>query len=272
MNMVSTLDFHAIKAKQKIAWASGDYAKVGVTLQIVGEHLAEAIDPKPQMKVLDVAAGNGNVTLAMARRGARVISTDYVETLLVKGRERAEVEGLDVRFQIADAENLPFEDGEFDSVVSTFGVMFAPDQCKAASELVRVCRPGGKVAMANWTPEGFIGQLFKVIGKHAPPPKGVVSPANWGNREWLFEQFGEAIGDAAIETRKFVFRYASAERFVEVFRQWYGPVHKAYQAVGPEGEATLTRDILATVARFQSEDCSTMRVPSDYLEVVLTKA
>ena len=185
-------DLVALKARQQGAWSSGDYAIVGATLQIVGEDLCEALDLRSGQKVLDVAAGNGNVTLAAARRWCDVVSTDYVPALLERGRARAQAEGWRIEFKEADAESLPFADGAFDAVVSTFGVMFTPNQDKAAAELLRVCRPGGKIGLANWTPEGFIGQVFKAIGKQMPPPAGVKSPALWGAQPRINEMFGAA--------------------------------------------------------------------------------
>jgi len=269
---IQTPDFTAIKAKQNAAWASGDYARIGTTLQIVGESLAEAMDLRPGSTVLDVAAGNGNATLAFARRWCRVTSSDYVDTLLSRGRARAEAEGQDVAFRIADAEQLPFPDACFDAVVSTFGVMFAPNQGKAASELLRTCRPGGMIGMANWTPEGFIGQVFKCLGKHIAPPAGVNSPALWGASPWIERQFGPNARHIAIEGKAFVFRYRSPEHFMEVFRTYYGPVHKAFLALDPAGQATLAKDLSATIASFNTAKDGTMRVPSAYAEIVITKA
>jgi ubiquinone/menaquinone biosynthesis C-methylase UbiE len=263
-------DYTAIKMKQNAAWASGDYAKIGVTLQIVGEELAETLDLKPDSKVLDVAAGNGNATLAFARRWCKVTSTDYVDPLLDHGRARAAAEALDVNFQVADAEALPFKDGSFDAVVSTFGVMFAPNQAKAASELMRVCRKGGKIGLANWTPESFIGQLFKTIGKHLPPPAGVKSPALWGARDWIDQAF--AGHSVKIKPKAFVFRYRSPTHFVEYFRTFYGPVHKAFLALDPTGQAALDADVLAIIASLNSAKDGSMRVASDYAEVMVTKA
>ena len=205
-------DFAAIKTRQKAAWSSGDYAVVGTTLQIVGESLCEALDLRASQRVLDVAAGNGNVSLAAARRWCEVTSTDYVPALLERGRERAAAERLDnIDFREADVEALPFDDGSFDAVVSTFGCMFAPNPPRTASEMLRVCKPGGKIGMANWTPDGFIGQLFKTIGKHVPPPAGVTSPALWGTRARLAELFeAQAIAIRA-EPRHFMFRYRSPD-------------------------------------------------------------
>lgn len=265
-------DYTAIKSKQHAAWASGDYAVVGTTLQIVGETLAEALDLAPDAHVLDVAAGNGNATLALARRWCRVTSTDYVDALLARGRARAEAEGLQIAYQVADAEQLPFPDGAFDAVVSTFGVMFAPNQRKAASELLRACRPGGKIGMANWTPDSFIGQVFKTLGRHVAPPAGVGSPALWGSAAWIEEAFGAAARSVAMSERAFLFRYRSPDHFVDVFRTFYGPVHKAFLALDPAGQADLDADLKATVARFDTATDGSMRVPSAYAEIVITKA
>ena len=264
-------DYAAIKARQNAAWASGDYARIGTTLQLTGELLAEAMDLAPGARVLDVAAGNGNATLAFARRWCTVMSTDYVEALLARGRARAEAEGLELGSQVADAEALPFPDASFDAVVSSFGVMFAPDQATAAAEMLRVCRPGGRIGMANWTPEGFIGQLFRTLGRHVPPPAGVKSPALWGSRPWLEESFGAAARNIRVTERSFVFRYRSADHFIEVFRTWYGPVHKAFLALDTTGQAALAEDLRALVGQFNTATDGTMRVPSDYAEVVVSR-
>lgn len=264
-------DYAAIKSKQNAAWASGDYARIGTTLQIVGETLAEAMDIDPRAKVLDVAAGNGNATLAFARRFCDVTSTDYVEALLAKGSRRAEAEALPVRYQTADAEQLPFDDASFDAVVSTFGVMFTPNQMKAASELVRVCRSGGKIGLANWTPTGFIGQLFKTLGGHVPPPAGVKSPALWGDQTWLNDAFGSSASAIKVEPLNFVFRYRSPSEFVDIFRQYYGPTHKAFLSLDAAGQQRLEADILALIARFNRATNGAMIVPSEYVQVVISK-
>jgi len=266
-----TPDLKAIKAKQQVSWSSGDYAIIGTTLQIVGEQLAEAMDLRAGQTVLDVAAGNGNVSLAAARRWCEVTSTDYVESLLARGRRRAEAEGLKIKFQIADAEDLPFPDASFDAVVSTFGGMFSPDQDRTAEELVRVCKPGGRVGLANWTPEGFIGQMFKTIGKYLPPPTGVKSPAIWGTRSWVETTFRAAASTIAAEPRHFVFRYRSAQHFLEIFRTYYGPMLKAFEALEGGSRKALARDIIDLVGRFNTSGDQTMVVPSEYLEVVITK-
>jgi ubiquinone/menaquinone biosynthesis C-methylase UbiE len=264
-------DLNALKTRQMAAWASGDYAVIGTTLQLVGEQLAEACDLRFDEHVLDVAAGNGNATLAAARRGGRVTSTDYVGTLLERGAERARAEGLNVNFQTADAEALPFEDASFDVVLSTFGVMFAPDQPKAASELARVCRPGGRIGLANWTPDGFIGQLFKVLGRHVPPPAGVQPPSLWGVESHLQSLFGDRAASIAVTPRVFNFRYRSAAHFIEVFRTWYGPVHKAFAALPADAAAGLERDLTELLNRLNRAGAASLIVPSDYVEVVVTR-
>ena len=265
------VDLNALKTRQQATWSSGDYAVIGTTLQIVGERLAEAMDLRAGQTVLDVAAGNGNATLAAARRWCEVTSTDYVEPLLEVGRRRAEAEGLPIKFQVADAENLPFADASFDAVVSTFGAMFTPDQSRTAAEMVRVCRSGGRIGLANWTPEGFIGQMFKAIGKYLPPPAGVKSPAIWGTREWLQTTFGTAASAVAAEPRHFTFRYRSAQHFLDVFRTYYGPVLKAFETLDEAGGKALARDIIDLIGRSNISADETMVVPSEYLEVVITK-
>jgi ubiquinone/menaquinone biosynthesis C-methylase UbiE len=263
-------DLGAVKTRQQGAWSAGDYAIVGTTLQIVGEALCEALDLRAGQKVLDVAAGNGNVTLAAARRWCEVVSTDYVPALLERGRERAAAERLAIEFRQADAEALPFVDASFDVVVSTFGVMFTPDQDKGAAELLRVCRPGGKIGLANWTPDGFIGQLFKTIGKHMPPPVGVRSPALWGVDARITELFGAHSASIQLERRNFVFRYRSAQHWLDVFKYYYGPVLKTFAALEPSMQAALTEDLLALIKRFNRSGDETMVVPSEYLEIVIT--
>jgi ubiquinone/menaquinone biosynthesis C-methylase UbiE len=260
----------AVKGRQQATWGSGDYAVVGTTLQIVGETLCEAVDLRSGQRVLDVAAGNGNATLAAARRFASVVSTDYVSSLLDRARERAHAERLSIVFQQADAEHLPFDDASFDVVLSTFGVMFTPDQQRAASELLRVCRPGGKIGLANWTPESFIGRLFKRIGKYVPPPAGVKSPALWGTRDHLASLFG-ADASIAATSRNFTFRYKSPTHWIEVFRSYYGPVLKAFEAVDGEARTALERDIWGLIDECNTATDGTMVVPSAYLEVVATK-
>lgn len=270
--MTDTLiDYAPIKARQQTAWGTGNYAVVGTTLQIVGENLCEALDLRSGAHVLDVAAGNGNATLAAARRYASVTSTDYVVSLLEAAKLRAQAEGLHVAFREADAEDLPFPAATFDVVLSTFGVMFTPDQQRAAAELTRVVKPGGKIGLANWTPSGFIGQVFKTIGKYVPPAAGVKSPALWGTEARLAELFSDA---ASIEVTKryFNFRYRSAAHFLEVFRTYYGPMNKAFAALAgqPEQQQALEADLLELVGSMNRASAPGIVVPSEYLEVVIT--
>jgi ubiquinone/menaquinone biosynthesis C-methylase UbiE len=268
---VGQTDLSALKARQQAAWSSGDYALIGTTLQIVGEELCEALDVRSGQKVLDIAAGNGNASLAAARRWCDVVATDYVPALLERARERATAERLDIEFREADAEALSFPDGSFDVVISTFGVMFAPDQNCAAAEMARVCKRGGKIGLANWTPEGFIGQLFKTIGKHVPPQPGAKSPALWGTRARIAELFESPVTSVKSAQRNFVFRYRSPEHWLEVFKTYYGPVLKTFAALQPAAQAALQHDLIALIVQFNRSGDGTMVVPSEYLEVVITK-
>lgn len=261
----------AIKARQQATWASGDYAVIGTTLQIVGETLCEAVDLRAGSKVLDVAAGNGNCSLAAARRWCEVTSTDYVPALLDEGRRRAEGERLAIRFQEADAEHLPFDDQAFDVVLSSFGVMFTPDHHRAASELLRVCRRGGRIGLANWTPRSFVGQLFTVVGRHVAPPPALVPPSRWGSADYVQALLGAEAKDVQTTPRDFTFRYRSVDHWIEVFRAWYGPVHRAFAGLPADGHARLTRDLRALVASCNTSGDDTVVIPSEYLEVVITK-
>jgi ubiquinone/menaquinone biosynthesis C-methylase UbiE len=265
-------DLTAVKARQQAAWSSGDYAVIGTTLQIVGEELCEALDIRSGQKVLDVAAGNGNASLAAARRWCDVIASDYVGALLDRAHERAGADRLNVEFREADAESLPFPDGSFDVVLSTFGVMFTPNQERAAAEMVRVCRRGGKIGLANWTPEGFIGQVFKTIGKHLPPPAGMKSPALWGTRARIAELFEPHASSIAATPRNFVFRYRSPEHWLEIFKMYYGPMLKAFAALDAAPQAAFERDLKTLIGQFNRSGDATMVVPSEYLEVVITRA
>jgi len=265
------VDIAAIKARQQATWSSGAYGKIGVTLQIVGESLCEAVDVGPGDRVLDVAAGNGNASLAAARRGADVIASDYVPELLEAARRRAEADGLALATEVADAEALPFADASFDVVLSTFGVMFTPDQETAAAELARVCRPGGRIGLANWVPEGFIGQLLRTVGRYVPPPAGVRPPSLWGTEDRLVELFGDRARIVAAARRTFVFRYASADAFVDFFRAWYGPTHKAFGTLAPVAQAELAAEIAALALRFDRSTTDRLAAGGEYLEVVLER-
>jgi SAM-dependent methyltransferase len=262
-------DLAAVKQKQQANWAAGDYAVIGSTLQIVGEMLCEAIDLRGGERVLDVAGGNGNASLAAARRQAEVTCTDYVPALLDRARMRAQADGLPLEVQVADAEALPFPDASFDAVLSTFGVMFTPDQDKAAAEMLRVCRPGGRIGLANWTPGSFVGQLFKLLGGFLPPPAGLRSPALWGTEERLRELFPGA--EVTATPRLFNFRYRSPAHWVEVFRAYYGPVHKAFLALEPGRQSELEAGITDLIERYRQGGGPGLLLPSDYLEVVVRR-
>ena len=269
--MNAATDFTALKTRQMAAWGSGDYAVIGTTLQIVGEQLAEACDLRCDERVLDVAAGNGNATLAAARRGCLVTSTDYVSSLLERGAERARAEHLDVKFQVADVEALPFGDASFDAVLSTFGVMFAPDHAQSATEMARVCRPGGRIGLANWTPDSLVGRMFKVLGRYMPPPAGVQPPSLWGVQTHVQTLFGDRAAAVEVTPRLFNFRYRSAAHFIEVFRNWYGPVHKAFAALPADKAEALEHDLSELLNSLNTAGSASLVVPSEYLEIVVTR-
>jgi ubiquinone/menaquinone biosynthesis C-methylase UbiE len=266
---VQAVSLSAVKTRQQATWASGDFAVIGTTLQIVGELVCEAVDLRAGERVLDVAAGNGNATLAAARRFASVTSTDYVPALLARGQRRAEAEGLDVTFAVADAEALPYPDASFDAVLSTFGVMFAPDHEQSARELVRVCRPGGRIGLASWTPQGFLGQMFRVLARHVPPIPGVPSPLLWGTDAHLRELFAGAEIDHTV--RQFAFRYRSPQHFVDVFRTFYGPVHKAFASLDTERQSALEADLITLLSQNDRGGVSGLVVPAEYLETVISR-
>jgi len=264
-------DFVGLKKQQQATWASGDFAVIGTTLQIVGETLAEAADVRAGERVLDVAAGNGNATLAAARRFAKVTSTDYVPALLDDGARRAAAERLNVTFEVADAEDLPFEDQTFDVVLSTFGAMFTPDHTRPAREMLRVTRPGGRIGLANWTPEGFIGRLFRIVGTYLPPPSGLKSPALWGTEPHIVELFGAQAMEIWTERKHFNFRYRSPAHWLQVFREYYGPVHKAFAALDSVRQKSLATDIVRLLEELNIAGGSSLVVPDEYLEVVIVR-
>ena len=265
------MDFEGVKTRQQATWASGDFGRIGVSLQIVGESLCEAVDLLATESVLDVAAGNGNASLAAARRFARVTSTDYVPELLAQGRRRAEADRLEMAFQVADAEQLPFPDASFDVVLSTFGVMFAPDQERAGKELMRVVKPGGRIGLASWTAQGFIGRLFQLVGAFVPPPAGLRSPMAWGDETRLVELFGPKAQGMRTERKSFVFRYRSAEHWVEFFRAYYGPTHKAFAALDAAGQRALEAALLDFLRASNQSPREALVIPGEYLEAVITK-
>jgi SAM-dependent methyltransferase len=264
-------DLVAVKARQQRTWSAGDYSLVGVRLQIVSEELCEVAGLRPDQRVLDVATGNGGTALAAARRFCAVTGVDYVPGLLARARQRAAANGLAITFTEGDAEALPYEEATFDAVTSTFGVMFTADHARAASELLRVCRPGGVIALANWTPDGFIGRLFTTVGRHRPAPAGVASPALWGTESHLRELFGDGITDLSIERRNFVFRYRSVDHFIDYFRTYYGPVLTAFEALDDVGREALAADLRQLLTQLNTSS-DQLAIPAAYLEVVATRA
>jgi ubiquinone/menaquinone biosynthesis C-methylase UbiE len=272
LRTISTIvpELRSLKGRQQAAWSTGNYAVIGTTLQIVGEDLCEALDVRSGSHVLDVAAGNGNFSLAAARRWCSVVVTDYVPQLLNHARHRAEADGLTMEFRVADAEELPFPNESFDVVASTFGVMFAPDQERAAAELIRVCRKGGAIGLANWTPFGFTGQLFKTLGKYAPA-NGVRSPSLWGTRERVAELFELSASTISYKTKYFTFRYRSARHWLGTFLTYYGPLNTAFGALSNAQQVVLEHELLELVAHFNRADDGTMVVPGEYLEIVIAR-
>ena len=265
----TTPDLAAIKQRQQATWASGDYHMIGTQILVTAEQLLESLDVHSTERVLDVATGSGNAALAAARRGCEVIGIDYVPTLLDRARERAISEGVAAQFEDGDAEAIPFEDASFDVVTSVFGAMFAPNQEQTASELARVTKPGGRIGLVAHTPEGYIGQLFKLVGTHVPPPAGLRSPVQWGTEARLRELFGDRIAELTVEKRHLVFRYRSPATWIDYWRRYYGPTLKAFEAVGEDGRGALEQDLLELIARFNRADDGTMVVPNEYLEAVI---
>jgi ubiquinone/menaquinone biosynthesis C-methylase UbiE len=265
------MELHEIKEKQQKTWASGNYAVIGNQLVIMGERLCEAVDVRSGQKVLDVATGSGNTAISATRRYCDVTGIDYVPDLIWQAKERAGAERLEITFEVGDAEGLPYPDASFDVVLSTLGVMFAPDQEKAAGELLRVCKPGGKIGLANWTPDGFIGNMFGTVGKHLPPPPGIEPPPLWGTQERLEELFGEGVSSLHTTRRSYAFRYLSAEHFVETFRNYYGPVHKAFESLDAAGQEALARDLEELLHNWNTSGDATVVAPSDYLEAVAVR-
>jgi len=262
-------DLRAIKQRQQQAWSSGDFGVVAARIVIVAEQLVESADLHAGWRVLDVATGTGNAAIAAARLGCDSVGIDYVPELLEQGRRRADAEGLEVELLEGDAEQLPFADGSFNAVTSVFGTMFAPDHEKAADELLRVTVPGGTIALASWTPAGFIGDLFRTVAAHVPPPAGVQSPMLWGTKAHLGALFGNRITSLGVTERTFTFRFESPEEFVDFFRRWYGPTVKAFAALEPEKQEELHDDLVALAKRSDrlgSGDA--IAIPSTYAEAI----
>jgi len=273
MTATAAIDLEAIKAKQQQTWASGDYSAVAATIQIISERLVDSADIHAGARVLDVAGGSGNTALAAARVFADVVSLDYVPSLLERALERAAAEHLDYETVVGDAEALPFPDASFDAVISAVGVMFAPNHQRTAAELLRVCRPGGTIALANWAPDSFIGEVFRTTAKHVPQPPGLQPPGLWGKEEHVRGLLGDGVSDMRVERKTYSFRYRSPEHFVEFFRTHYGPTHKAFEVLDDAGREALASDLRDLVARSDRlAGTSAIAVPADYLEIVATRA
>jgi SAM-dependent methyltransferase len=268
---VETIDLEAVKRKQQAMWASGDFGVIASLIHIVAERLVDSVDPAAGSRVLDVAGGTGNAAIAAARAGCDVTCTDYVPALLDRGRERARAEGLAIEFETADAEALPYADGSFDAVLSVFGSMFAPDQSRAAAELLRVCRPGGLIGLASWTPAGLLGDVFRAQAAIVPPPPGVASPLRWGTDEGITELLGAELESVHMRRRMFTWRFTDAAAFVSTFREWYGPTLKAFEAAGPERAAELESALIGVIERGARERGGAIAVPAEYLEVVAVR-
>jgi SAM-dependent methyltransferase len=264
-------DFGDIKQKQKNTWATGDFAVIGWNTGFPGELLCEAVDLRAGHKVLDVATGSGNVALSAARRNCEAVGIDFVPELIERARARVEAEGLPARFEVADCETIPFPDASFDRVISLFGSMFAPDQEVAANELVRVCRPGGKIGMGNWTPDGFWGQTFALVGRYLPPPEGVCPPPEWGTEKRLRELFGESSSNLSITGRSALFRYRNNQHWIEVFSTWFGPIMRVLETVDEKGRTEFLHELNAILSRFNRSGDETLMVGAEYLEVVIDR-
>ncbi len=272
MTPTDTLDLATVKRGQQAMWASGDYGAIAALIPIVADRLVDSVNPPAGSSVLDVAGGTGNASIAAARSNCVVTCTDYVPELLERGRERAEAERFDIVFETADAEALPYADASYDVVLSVFGAMFAPDQPQTASELLRVCRPGGLIGLAAWTPEGFLGDWFRATAVHAAPPAGLASPLRWGTEEGIADLLGDEVSSIHTQKRAYTWRFPNAEAMVDLFRTWYGPTVKAFATVGPDGEAALERDLLAVVERAAHGRGDAIAIPAEYLEVVAVRS
>jgi ubiquinone/menaquinone biosynthesis C-methylase UbiE len=271
--MAESPDLAEITQLQQQVWSQGDFSKIGVSAQIVAEELCEAVELLPGERVLDVACGAGNGAIAAVRRHAESVGLDYVSALLARARERAAAEGYEIEFVEGDAQALPFDDASFDVVLSTFGAMFAPDQERTARELLRVCESGGRIGMANWTPDGLVGGgIFATVAKHAPPPPGVPPPPLWGTEERLRELFGEGISELRIQKRHLNLRYYSPEQWLEYFRNYFGPMKTAFERLDEDGAAALTNDLIEVMRRHNVAGERALVAPAEYAEVVAVRA
>ncbi|GIK36281.1 MAG: hypothetical protein BroJett011_01140 [Chloroflexota bacterium] len=268
-----TPEMEALKAKLKATWMAGDFGHIAETYAPGAAEFVNRLNLRSGERVLDVACGTGNLTLPAARSGASVTGQDIAPNLLEQGRARANAEGLTVRFDENDAEALPYDDAAFDTVITMFGAMFTPRPNITAAELVRTCRPGGRIAMANWTPGGFIGQMFKIVGKYVPPAPGMPSPLLWGDEAIIAERFNGSVTDLQLTPRLITFTFPfSASEVVEAFRRYYGPTVKAFGALDEKGQAALRQELEQHWTAHNQSKNGVTRVESEYLEVLAIRA
>lgn len=267
-------DLAAVKCRQQATWASGDFSVVAARIVLQAELLCEAVNPQAGWRVLDVATGSGNAAIAAARRGCKAVGADYVPGLLESGRVRAKAEHLDVEFVEGDAENLPFPNGSFDAVISIYGAMFAPDHRKVAAELARVCRPEGVIGLASWTPNGYIGEMFRLVAKYIPPVAGLTPPVRWGDASYLRELFGDKISSMSSHVRTAVMRFPSAQDNVNFFRKYYGPTLKTFETLPIQRRAALEAEMIDLIHRFDRNggNGGPVAIAADYLESVIVRA
>jgi ubiquinone/menaquinone biosynthesis C-methylase UbiE len=266
-----TPDYAAIKNRQRLVWGSGDFHVIASLIVPISERLCDSVELRPGERVLDLATGSGNTAIAAARRLCSVDGVDYAPSLLERARVRSEAEGFEITFEEGDIEELPTSDGAYDVVLSTLGVMFSPNHEKAAHELLRVCRPGGRIGLANWTPEGFVGEMLRAVGRHVPAPAGVRPATRWGSEEGIGELIGHGVESLQARREAFVYRFASAEQYLHLFRSYYGPVHKAFLALDDVGQQALANDLRTAVERYAQPLDDTIVVPAEYLEVVAVR-
>ncbi len=271
MSTAVSPEMETLKTKLKTTWEAGDFSEVAKHIETVAEAFVERLNIQPGMKVLDVACGSGNLAIIAAQKGAEVTGVDIADNLIDAAKKRAEAAGLNIKFEVGDAEAMPYADGEFDLVMTMFGAMFAPRPEVAASELVRVCKPGGTIAMANWTPDGHAGQMFKLSGKYLPPPP-MPAPVLWGVPEEVAKRFGDSVTDLKTTPRlaDMIFEYGPAE-VVEHFRQYFGPTVMAFKLIAPENHEAFRSDTEALWTQNNTATDGTTLVKSEYLEVIATK-
>ena len=272
--MADVPDLAAVTRTQQQTWSKGDFAMVASIVYHAAEDLAEELEVFPGDRVLDVACGSGNGAISAARRAwGNTVGLDFVPELLERARERAAAERLDIDFVEGDAQELPFGESEFDVTMSIFGAMFAPDQQRTAAELLRVTKPGGRIGMANWCPDGGLEKLFMTVVKHTGgPPPGVAPPVLWGSEDHVRELFGDAVSDLRAERVKSRQPFFSVDHYIDFFRSYFGPIQSAYEKVGPEGEEALTQDLRAMLAEANTAGDRALVIEPEYLRVIATRA